>query len=874
MEEVQQQHPSKVLLQFYAERRGTSMLEVYRTYLKSTLNVNISHGSLAVLDDELLGEFFQMGDCSKPPRFLDFENLVDLSRLERCLDARLVIYMADRSRKRRRYYDKRIYDLLIPGRDALPVDHFLLEAEVVKSGRRNKVWRLSPMPPAEVALLPSPRELESHFMQASALGSPCLVGALRRLLLPVEEEEEVEQQPRCDSLLSLLTTDVSELYRAVGEQPFLLVSHVHTTTRMRKKDSSDFFATLTVVTDPEERKQTLRKMAVVSVTVDGYLYLMKEAQAKELLKLAPGLSANFKRLPFPNVAAGEQVCSQQQQQQQQQDGCRCRACVSMENFAANMDRFGPSRLYRTALTAIDLLKVLALDTPENLEALDEASMLSLSSIDLESLTVKLESQPVGLEAQHGFSRVGLSSVPLKGHRFAKQLPVLLGIYDAFDERLGLDCEILSLPSLEVGEAQAYCVFADRLLELLEARKARCKALKQELLQPLLEELARYRVAHDLFFESEGLSAAAASDEDEEPKKKKKKKKKKVVDPATQVWQGGLWGKLEGRLLRLIDSYDVTAFNGANYDFPLLVTHLMTRARSKNLNTRLYMQREGTSVPSFQIGRIKFFEAGKLMAPSYSLRSLAKMTNIDMEKGLFPFDLWTSMSFLDQPKLPPDAASWKSQLQGGGNSQAGPSQLEIDEVLALYERKGFKNVLEYLQYYLTLDTKILLRCMAALIRQYFLVTGVHVLEAHTYTISGYSFMSSQTYLMRRKSVGQFSVNNMLLYSILYQGTVGGNTQIFRHVAGERADYSSYLEMAEEMAAKANLPPPKLEDLIAINAHVLGKGEGKKPSVVGCLDAHSLYPSASGSASCSSSSSATSSSSSSSRALARSGSSGRA
>ena len=56
------------------------MLEVYRTYLKSTLNVNISHGSLAVLDDELLGEFFQMGDCSKPPRFLARVNIKEQMR--------------------------------------------------------------------------------------------------------------------------------------------------------------------------------------------------------------------------------------------------------------------------------------------------------------------------------------------------------------------------------------------------------------------------------------------------------------------------------------------------------------------------------------------------------------------------------------------------------------------------------------------------------------------------------------------------------------------------------------------------------------------------------------------------------------------------
>ena len=46
----------------------------------------------------------------------------------------------DITKKKRRYYDRRIYDLLQSGREELPVDYFLLEVSSVKRGQK-KVWR-------------------------------------------------------------------------------------------------------------------------------------------------------------------------------------------------------------------------------------------------------------------------------------------------------------------------------------------------------------------------------------------------------------------------------------------------------------------------------------------------------------------------------------------------------------------------------------------------------------------------------------------------------------------------------------------------------------------------------------------------------------
>ena len=165
------------------------------------------------------------------------------------------------------------------------------------------------------------------------------------------------------------------------------------------------------------------------------------------------------------------------------------------------------------------------------------------------------------------------------------------------------------------------------------------------------------------------------------------------------------------------------------------------------------------------------------------------------------------------------------------------------MILLFETKKFKNILSFLKYYLNLDTLILVKSMMSLFDTNFELTGIHPMEANKLTLASFAFHSTQTYLMHHKRVGQWSVNHSLKYALLKLGTRGGTAQIYRHVCGEKADYSSYQRMAEGLAEQQGIPPPDPNQLKHCNGHLLGPEKSKLAKYLLALDVTALYPSSS-------------------------------
>jgi hypothetical protein len=179
-------------------------------------------------------------------------------------------------------------------------------------------------------------------------------------------------------------------------------------------------------------------------------------------------------------------------------------------------------------------------------------------------------------------------------------------------------------------------------------------------------------------------------------------------------------------------------------------------------TRIYLSREGSRVKSLGFEGVSLREAKRLLAPGFSLDSLASMCGLDgeMKKMKFPFDAMRSASFLDQPRLPASAKEWVNTL----DPTKSISQAEVDEIQAEFDVQGHRSIYDYLSSYLDVDVLLLLKSMVKLCASYYDQLGIHPADVNKWTVGSLSFYATQTFHMRNKHVGSFSANHTLLFSV--------------------------------------------------------------------------------------------------------------
>jgi hypothetical protein len=154
------------------------------------------------------------------------------------------------------------------------------------------------------------------------------------------------------------------------------------------------------------------------------------------------------------------------------------------------------------------------------------------------------------------------------------------------------------------------------------------------------------------------------------------------------------------------------------------------------------------------------EAKKLLAPGFSLSSLAATCGIPEEKQIFCFDKLTSRAFLDEPRLPSSASEWTSAL---GKA---PSQSEVDAALADFDRLGCSRVKDFLVSYLKNDVVVLLHSMVKLNRSFHSTLGLHPVDSNRLTVSSLATNACQAFLSARKRPAQHFVNDAFKYSVSF------------------------------------------------------------------------------------------------------------
>jgi len=219
--------------------------------------------------------------------------------------------------------------------------------------------------------------------------------------------------------------------------------------------------------------------------------------------------------------------------------CSCEKCSS-DNFDLNMEESGPEKLCSYFLDLSDLLKLMGLDTPDNVASVDRMCELSVASMDIESMTVDVDLTPPVAEIG-GLRYATIDSASLEGHCKKVQKPLMIAHLDG----LGPVTDEPKIFQIESdSEESVYKMLRDYWRHVKEQHVLAVRE-KKKLAQPLLEIIQDYKNKHFEVY-------AAWCQENNQPSESRS---------ISQAWTASLPGQLEKRLLRLMTDYTVFSFYG-------------------------------------------------------------------------------------------------------------------------------------------------------------------------------------------------------------------------------------------------------------------------------------------------------------------------
>ena len=410
--------------------------------------------------------------------------------------------------------------------------------------------------------------------------------------------------------------DEEALYQALGRRKCLIVYMVR---RMKQRSAHQRrFVTLAVVAPKLSNTQIFSERIlpgescpVICIYNERFLYALPEAEAKEVLQTHFDTSGQKERLlnrniwlegvekKLPSAVLEEALKKQESKRKRKRQKrtlpvklCRCRLCSRDKRYTKNMDSHGPERLCSTKHTIPELLEMLNYPDTLNVQhCLDLMSELSIAAMDIESRTCQLDMKgpKPGPTVEYG----EVDAAVLEGHVKKIQRPVMIAHTDfCVNEKDG------TAWSLTVQDNTTDSIFAmmkNYWTKVLDCR-AECVRRKEELAQPILDYLKRYREAFDAFYdgfvqfeledirsrrdrELEQLSVEHARSQHSDfvvrtttDAVKQRYQQLEDILPLTeaglvsetckrQAWQASIPGKIEVQLRRLVHSYTIFTFCG-------------------------------------------------------------------------------------------------------------------------------------------------------------------------------------------------------------------------------------------------------------------------------------------------------------------------
>ena len=424
------------------------------------------------------------------------------------------------------------------------------------------------------------------------------------------------------------------------------------------------------------------------------------------------------------------------------ENCTCTICRQSDvDYEFNMDKRGPEKLLTVEFSCKDLLGLLGIDSPANLQVVARMVELSIAAFDIESKTVELNTEQPDEEL---FSSID-SQMSVEGHMKKVQRPIMVAHLDSLDG--SGDPETWTVK--DDDETSCFNMMK-AYFKSVRRRRDRASVVKSRICSSLLDTLRDRRKRLENYLREE-------AGENEEVDKREKR-----ITASARI---SLYGRLEKKLLDLCSLYVVFSFYGSGYDHVLLMGYLSPIWYEQKMRPRI--ERRGNKVVSINLkGNLTFRDITKMLAPGTNLRNFGKLFGLEQQKAHFPFSILTSVEALKREGLPDDEEAWKSDLGG-----APASREEIEEAMQLYDRAGCKNLGDYLRTYLKLDVVVLFKSVQLWRKSLLETVGVDFVESKKFTISSMSNYAGTLCQAERLRVGSFFPNNRRHYGLLKRGMRG-------------------------------------------------------------------------------------------------------
>ena len=763
-------------------------LSLYRKLLGSTVLSTMDLNNFGALTDETVGRMYRMDEQSKKPAFFKLSDISALPRLSVALGRSLAVYRLGGHSGPVKVYDNRVPNNLsrAKGKECLFV---ILNAK----GRNPRcVLGMDSEPPKELVRAAWLSE-KRYALQGAAVGEmangsvACL---LRRLgedrwsasaRLPEERQSERDLIRWCISeegekrIAALLGQhDVLRLVTNVGRDKFLKLAQVPDVADLREKNVLNFAlcADKKMYRTSPEIDRKLKDSWTQDTDCVSAPKMLSRAVLPHLKSPEEGGAAS----PTALTSSKKLRCGAVVRVSgPPPPPCSCESCRDSLRLYPNFsDRSHTQRPYRIEPTLKEYMKILGLWTPENRKLYERALALSVAAVDCETVT---EVSP-GLGASDGM--VGVAGISDQRHDTSTRLQQKVVMVGHFD---GDSSKDKSRIFTVTKDRSLHEVMREYLAHVVERKEARERE-KRVLLAPLLRLANTYKEAHLAFCDME------------RPDREER----------YGGYYRGLYGRFHSRLERLCQLYVVNGYNGAKFDFPILLPSLSLAAHEAK-GVTLRVQKKGSAVTSMTLlGRrgsgITFRDPILLLDTSCSLAKLAKMCQLELQKAPMPYRQLDSLDCVQRKEFSWEPEHWRDELNGG---TATPE--EIAECRRLFSKLGCRNVGDYLREYLNIDCQLLKDCSVKLYDQFEKTLDVSPLDAGRFTIASYSNFCTQLYLFRNRRPAMFMGRVPCMYNVLSAATTGGLVEVARQrvVCNDKVHGTINPHFAS-LSRETLLPPP--------------------------------------------------------------------
>ncbi len=500
--------------------------------------------------EKIANSMYKSKKPSAEPSFFSFNSFHDLCRLSKLIKKEIVIFSSLSDCRVSIFHDFRFLNCSAAASECL---YFLVTCDKVLHKLTTQKARTLTINTSYLA--DKTISFETNWSSTFS----------RALDVPVVESSLVAQMPQD------LQQNRQQLYEAWGNEPILFVTlgktklATRTNVCVTKKPGASHFVTVALVGPPLSQMSCLDLESIKKVAcfVGGggeaswHLCLLKQSfrthVLRELIK-----TTHKDKLQNRNVLDLPKVTREETQQaaasvrdkkkkyvtraEQKGRKCVCENC-SDNAYSLNMSKVGPERLITYSPDVTELLRLMALDSEENVEAVKKLCELSVASMDIESTTLPLDLDPP-VDRATGIDHSVIDGVILEGHLQKIQKPLMIAHMDALMD----EPKVFVVKSDD--EEAIYSMMID-YWNFVRTRQSECKREKKLLVEAIFDLLSEYKLKHMQFYLSWKPSQPATSADEKE---------NEVVD-IPNTWRQSIPGKLETALNRLTSNYAVFSFYG-------------------------------------------------------------------------------------------------------------------------------------------------------------------------------------------------------------------------------------------------------------------------------------------------------------------------